>query len=76
MEAFNHNLANLFSQLGLDNSTEFIEHFLCTHSLAPSQKLADAAFFTLAQQQFINEAQQQDADWSEVIDQLDTLLRK
>ncbi|KJF85197.1 DUF2789 family protein [Photobacterium phosphoreum] len=76
MEAFNHNLANLFSQLGLDNSTDFIEYFLHTHSLTPSQKLAEAPFFAPAQQQFINEAQQQDADWSEVIDQLDTLLRK
>lgn len=76
MEAFNHNLTNLFSQLGLDNSTEFIEYFLRTHSLTPSQKLVDATFFTLAQQQFIHEAQQQDADWCEVIDQLDTSLRK
>ncbi|KJG12977.1 hypothetical protein UB37_11240 [Photobacterium iliopiscarium] len=76
MEAFNHNLASLFSQLGLDNSTDFIEHFLQTHSLTQPQKLAEAPFFTVAQQQFINEAQQQDADWCEVIDQLDVLLRK
>ncbi|KAE8176145.1 DUF2789 family protein [Photobacterium carnosum] len=76
MEAFNHNLANLFSQLGLDNSTESIEYFLQTHQLEQQQKLSEAPFFTFAQHQFINEAQQQDADWCEVIDQLDTLLRK
>ncbi|CEO38278.1 DUF2789 domain-containing protein [Photobacterium kishitanii] len=76
MEAFNHDLANLFSQLGLDNSTESIEHFLQTHGLEQQQKLAEAPFLVPAQQQFIIEAQQQDADWCEVIDQLDALLRK
>ncbi|OBU24415.1 DUF2789 family protein [Photobacterium aquimaris] len=76
MEAFNHNLANLFSQLGLDNSAESIEHFLQTHQLEQQQKLSDAPFLIPAQQQFIIESQQQDADWCEVIDQLDALLRK
>ena len=76
MEVFSHDLAHLFSQLGLDSSTAFIEHFLQTHALEQHQKLAEAPFLLPAQQQFILEAQQQDADWCEVIDQLDTLLRK
>lgn len=76
MEYFNHDLSNLFSQLGLNNSKEFIEHFIDSHTLQPHQRLTDAPFFLPTQQNFLKEAQQQDADWCEVIDQLDILLRK
>ena len=76
METFNHNLSALFSQLGLNDSHAFIERFLAEHHLAQHERLADAAFWRPAQKRFLQEAQEQDADWCEVIDQLDVLLRK
>lgn len=76
METFNHNLTSLFSQLGLNNSQEFIETFLAQHHLAQHEQLAEANFWQPAQKRFIQESQEQDADWCEVIDQLDALLRK
>ncbi|CAG21311.1 MULTISPECIES: DUF2789 domain-containing protein [Photobacterium] len=76
METFNHNLSNLFSQLGLNNSQSFIESFLCEHHLEQNETLTEASFWQPAQKRFLKESQEQDADWSEVIDQLDTLLRK
>ena len=76
METFNHNLATLFSQLGLNSSKEFIETFLAEHKLAQNEQLSEANFWQPAQKRFLKESQEQDADWSEVIDQLDALLRK
>ena len=76
MEKFNHDLHHLFSQLGMDNSKEFIEDYLQHHSLDDSQTLADAPFLKPSQQAFIKESQNEDADWCEVIDQFDALLRK
>ncbi|GAL07657.1 DUF2789 domain-containing protein [Photobacterium aphoticum] len=76
MERFNHDLSALFSQLGLNNSHDFIEQFLSEHHLAQHERLADASFWRPAQKRFIQESQEQDADWCEVIDQLDALLRK
>ncbi|KLV01637.1 hypothetical protein ABT56_22040 [Photobacterium aquae] len=76
METFNHNLSSLFSQLGMNSSKEFIETFLAEHQLAQHEKLSEAHFWQPAQKRFIKESQEQDADWCEVIDQLDALLRK
>ena len=76
METFNHNLESLFSQLGLNNSKEFIETFLAEHHLAQHEQLSEANFWQPAQKRFLKESQEQDADWCEVIDQLDALLRK
>ncbi|WP_369750687.1 DUF2789 domain-containing protein [Photobacterium sp. SKA34] len=76
MEQFQHNLSHLFSQLGLNNSDEFIQSFIIQHQLAQHQNIAEAPFFSTIQRRFIKECQEQDADWCEVIDQLDALLRK
>ncbi|MGF1703243.1 DUF2789 domain-containing protein [Photobacterium makurazakiensis] len=76
METFNHNLTSLFSQLGLNNSKEFIESFLAEHHLSQNEQLSDASFWHPSQKRFLKESQEQDADWCEVIDQLDALLRK
>ncbi|WP_305464703.1 DUF2789 domain-containing protein [Photobacterium leiognathi] len=76
MEPFQHNLSNLFSQLGLNNSDEFIQVFITKHQLSQQQHITEAPFFSKVQRRFIQECQEQDADWCEVIDQLDALLRK
>lgn len=76
MDTNTPDLALLFKQLGLESDQESIDNFLVTHSLADTVSLAEAPFWNNAQQAFIREAIAEDAQWSEVIDQLDTLLRR
>jgi hypothetical protein len=75
MEASLHTLNNLFAQLGLPSSDEEIEQFIQTHShLASYITLADAPYWTPAQATFLKEEILKDADWAEVIDQLNARL--
>jgi hypothetical protein len=77
MEASLHTLNNLFAQLGLPNTDEEIESFIQTHShLAGYMTLAEAPYWTSAQAAFLREEILKDADWAEVIDQLNTRLHK
>lgn len=77
MDYSNHNLNNLFAQLGLANSTKEITKFIESHKgLEANIKLSEADFWSQGQKAFINEALVQDSDWSEIVDTLDTLLRK
>lgn len=69
-------LAHLFEQLGLDNHPAAIMQFIATHKLAPHIHLSQASFWTSAQKSFIIEALEADAQWTELIEQLDTQLRK
>lgn len=72
----NHDLPNLFKQLGLAHDTAGIERFIEQHSpLAEDCKLADAPFWDTAQASFLREEIREDADWAEVVDQLNLLLR-
>lgn len=75
MEPGSHPMAELFSQLGLDPSNEGIEQFIDSHKLEASLKIADAPFWNQSQASFLRESIEQDADWCEIIDQLDSLLR-
>jgi hypothetical protein len=77
MESPTHNLPSLFKQLGLPDEPVDIEKFIATHSpLKPDLHLADAFFWTKSQSQFLRDEILDDADWAEVVDQLDVLLRK
>ena len=76
MEVFTHNLESLFQQLGLPSDGEAISSFIADHPLTEGQALTSAEFWSVSQRQFLEEAQLQDADWTEQIDTLDTLLRK
>lgn len=77
MEASLHTLNNLFAQLGLASSDEDIENFIRTHShLAGYISLADAPYWTPAQAAFLREEILKDADWAEVVDQLNVRLHK
>ena len=70
-----HNLCNLFAQLGLLSDEAAIEHFIKTHRpLTTSVALSDAPFWTPAQAAFLREEILKDADWAEVIDQLNAKL--
>ena len=71
-----HDLSALFQQLGLPADPASIERFIRNHSpLAPTCKLADAPFWNASQATFLREEILEDADWAEVVDQLNVLLR-
>lgn len=77
MESSLHTLNNLFAQLGLANNDAEIDNFIKTHShLASYISLADAPYWTPAQAAFLREEILKDADWAEVIDQLNARLHQ
>ncbi len=75
MDTSRHTLQNLFEQLGLASSDAAIEAFVANNRLQASIPLAQAAFWSAGQAQFIREAIEEDADWAEIVDQLDAQLR-
>lgn len=76
MELPNHALKDLFDQLGLPSARQEIHRFITTHGPLPeSLRLADAPFWTPAQAQLLREEVSEDADWAELVDQLDAMLR-
>ncbi|MBV8122754.1 MAG: DUF2789 domain-containing protein [Burkholderiaceae bacterium] len=77
MNAPHHRLEDLFAQLGLASSTQGIEAFLSTHAPIPADvPLADAPFWTEAQSKLLKEEMLGDADWAEVVDQLNLALHQ
>ncbi|MGS0681187.1 DUF2789 domain-containing protein [Shewanella sp. 125m-7] len=76
MDTTAQNFTQLFLQLGLESDDASIEAFISGHSLANVIPLHEAPFWNKAQKHFLIESIAEDAQWSEVIDHLDTLLRK
>lgn len=76
MDTTQTTMSSLFMQLGLENNPNAIDDFVLNHSLATGVPLAEAQFWSESQKHFLQEALDQDAQWSEIIDQLDTLLRR
>lgn len=72
METPVHDLTALLKQLGLNSLDSLLAHA----PLAESISLADAPFWTPAQAALLREQLVADADWAELIDQLDLLLRQ
>lgn len=76
MDLSDHSLSNLFRQLGLPSTRPEIESFISQHRPLPGEiELADAPFWSSGQAQFLREEIGEDADWAEIVDQLNTLLR-
>ncbi|MBS0594341.1 MAG: DUF2789 domain-containing protein [Proteobacteria bacterium] len=76
MEPGTHSLRNLFEQLGLPGDAAGIEAFIAAHRpLAAGTALADAPFWSPAQARFLREEVAEDADWAELVDQLNLMLR-
>jgi len=72
-----HRFTELFLHLGLPSDVDGIKHFLENHSpLDPSIRLENAPFWTQAQSTLLRDEILQDADWAEVIDQLNAALRR
>lgn len=77
MDTTDHSLESLFWQLGLPSTKSDIELFLAQHRpLSNEVRLADAPFWTHGQAQFLREEINEDADWAEMVDRLDVLLRE
>lgn len=75
MDFHHHNLLNLFEQLGLPTEAHAVAHFIERHSpLPPAMPLADAPFWSPAQAAFLREEVLDDADWAEVVDELNVRL--
>ncbi len=75
MEPPLHSIRNLFAQLGLPTDQASIDEFIVTHSPLPdNMRLSDAPFWTPAQATFLREEILEDADWAEVVDQLNASL--
>lgn len=75
MERPVHNMSNLFAQLGQPNDDAAIARFIDSHRpLESALQLHEAAFWTPSQAAFLRESILQDADWAEVIDELNVEL--
>jgi hypothetical protein len=71
-----HPFSELFAQLGLPADEPSIRQFIATHApLRNDIDLADAPFWTPAQAAFLREEKLEDADWAELVDQLNLALR-
>jgi hypothetical protein len=67
----------LFRQLGLPDDPTAIDRFIAAHRPLPAgMALCDAPFWTPAQAQFLREQIGQDADWSELVDELAARLSR
>ncbi|GLP98497.1 hypothetical protein GCM10007891_03510 [Methylophaga thalassica] len=76
MEPPIHTLSELFSQLGLPKAAEEVEHFIEKHRpLAKEIPLHEASFWNGSQKEFLKQQIALDADWAELIDQLNSRLR-
>ncbi|MDO9616551.1 MAG: DUF2789 domain-containing protein [Pseudomonas sp.] len=76
MQANVQELETLFQQLGLEHDQESIDRFIKQHSPLPEDcRLADAPFWDKAQADFLRQQFLADAEWAEVVDQLNLLLR-
>ncbi len=76
MQSPEHSLPSLFKQLGLADDPAGIEQFVTAHSpLKADLELADAFFWTDSQKAFLREEILEDADWAEVVDELNLKLR-
>jgi hypothetical protein len=71
-----HSIHSLFDQLGLDSSDQAINAFVAKHGLLPANvKIHQADFWNEAQKSFLQQMINEDADWAEVVDELDAKLR-
>ncbi|USD42524.1 DUF2789 domain-containing protein [Vibrio sp. SCSIO 43135] len=76
MERYQHSIPELFKQLGLGHSAEEIADFINQHNgLVVGTSIHEAIFWSSSQAAFLKEAIDEDADWAEIVDQLDTMLR-
>ncbi len=76
MDSTTHRFSELFAQLGLPTDDAGIKEFLRQHSpLAADIELPDAPFWSEGQAAFLREEWREDADWAQLVEQLNLALR-
>ena len=76
MDTNTHPYRQLFDQLGLDSSSQAIEKFIESNRPLPGKtELYQAEFWNASQAAFLEQAKSEDAEWAEIVDQLDASLR-
>ena len=76
MDTSDHTLQALFLQLGLPHQLEDIQSFIERRKgLSAAIPLEEADFWSPSQAAFLREAIEQDSDWCEIVNQLDSDLR-
>jgi hypothetical protein len=76
MDTSTHDMAALFAQLGLDNSSAAIEQFIHQHQLHDRAKLTEALFWSAGQIQFLKDCYREDSDWIPIVDDLNAQLHQ
>lgn len=68
-------LNDLFVQLGLPSDDKEIDTFIAENrGLGSAQSIDEAPFWNKSQASFLRQALNEDAEWAEVIDELNTRL--
>ena len=76
MEPSIHRFSDLFAQLGLPSDGPAIQAFIAQHApLDDDIRLHEAPFWHAANARMLLEMTVDDADWAELVDQLDLALR-
>lgn len=76
MESQVHSLNSLFAQLGLADDEQGINEFIAAHKPIPAGvELHDASCWNDSQAAFLKQSITEDADWAEVVDHLNAMLR-
>ncbi|MEH6550795.1 MAG: DUF2789 domain-containing protein [Pseudomonadales bacterium] len=76
METPIHSIVSLFDQLGLESTDEAVDTFINRNSPLPDNvMLHKADFWNPSQASFLKQMKDEDADWAEIVDQLDAMLR-
>lgn len=77
MEMQNHSLASLFDQLGLGSTDQDISDFIRAHApIIGTKALHEANFWNSSQAVFLKKAKEDDADWADIVDRLNIILRQ
>lgn len=76
MDTTPQDLSHLFDQLGIDSSEENIDKFIADNQIPKNVLISQAGFWSESQKSFLREAIDEDAQWSELIDHLDALIRR
>ncbi len=76
MDTSFHIVKDLFLQIGLSNESHDIDSFIRENKGIPSSiPIWEADFWTQSQAAFLKESYDEDSDWVEAVDHLDSLLR-
>jgi len=76
MDTSQRSLCTLFEQLGLSADPASVDRFITEHSpLDPAVHIVDAPFWRPAQSSFLKQQMTADAEWVEVVDELNVRLR-